>query len=89
MTDSLDLIGEVADTAAEPAAALERDLVVDAVTNAIQALPPAQRIVVVLHHFEGLSYAEVAAITGSSVPAVRSHLFRARRTLGSALQEWR
>ena len=88
-TDSLDLIHEIADTAAEPAAALERDLVMDAVTNAIQALPPAQRIVVVLHHFEGLSYTDVAAITGSSVPAVRSHLFRARRTLGSALEAWR
>ena len=41
---------------------------------------------VVLHHFEGLSYAEVAEVTGSTVPAVRSHLFRARRTLGPS---WR
>ena len=68
---------------------LERDLMKDAVTDAIQALPPAQRITVVLHHLEGLSYAEVAAVTDSSVAAVRSHLFRARRTLGVALQQWR
>jgi DNA-directed RNA polymerase specialized sigma24 family protein len=45
--------------------------------------------VVVLRHFEGLSYADVAAVTHSSVPAVRSHLFRARRTLGTRLEEWR
>jgi DNA-directed RNA polymerase specialized sigma24 family protein len=45
--------------------------------------------VVVLHHFEGLSYAEVADVTRSTVPAVRSHLFRARRTLGKRLDEWR
>jgi RNA polymerase sigma-70 factor (ECF subfamily) len=48
-----------------------------------------QRAVVVLHHFEGLSYAEVAEVTRSTVPAVRSHLYRARRTLGMKLQEWR
>lgn len=86
---SLDVFGDVADACAGPAMRLERDLMKDAVTDAIQALPPAQRITVVLHHMEGLSYAEVAAVTDSSVAAVRSHLFRARRTLGVALQQWR
>ena len=57
--------------------------------DALAALPFAQRAVVVLHHFEGLSYAEVAEVTRSTVPAVRSHLYRARRTLGMKLQEWR
>jgi RNA polymerase sigma-70 factor (ECF subfamily) len=88
-SNSLDVIGDVADACAGPAVRLERDLMKDAVTDAIQALPPAQRITVVLHHLEGLSYAEVAAVTDSSVAAVRSHLFRARRTLGVALQQWR
>ena len=59
------------------------------VTAAVAELPLPQRVVIVLHHFEGRSYAEVAAITHSSVPAVRSHLFRARRTLTTALAEWR
>ena len=72
-----------------PAAQAERNLAVDAVTDALAALPLPQRAVVVLHHFEGLSYAEVAEVTRSSVPAVRSHLFRARRTLGKKLEEWR
>jgi RNA polymerase sigma-70 factor (ECF subfamily) len=88
-SNSLDVIGDVADACAGPAVRLERDLMKDAITDAIQALPPAQRITVVLHHLEGLSYAEVAAVTDSSVAAVRSHLFRARRTLGVALQQWR
>ena len=87
--DSLDLLADVADPGAEPAAQAERNLAVDAVTDALAALPFAQRAVVVLHHFEGLSYAEVAAVTRSTVPAVRSHLFRARRTLGTKLEEWR
>jgi RNA polymerase sigma-70 factor (ECF subfamily) len=84
-----DLLDPVADPGTGPAAQAERNLAADAVTGALAALPLPQRAVVVLHHFEGLSYAEVADVTGSSVPAVRSHLFRARRTLGKKLEEWR
>lgn len=86
---SLDLLGEVPDFAADPARSTERDLTVDAVTAAIAELAPAQRAVIVLRHLEGLSYAEVARITGSTEPAVRSHLYRARRTLGKSLEGWR
>jgi RNA polymerase sigma-70 factor, ECF subfamily len=86
---SLDLLGDVPDHDTEPAAQAERNFAVDAVTDALAGLPFAQRAVVVLHHFEGLSYAQVAGVTGSTVPAVRSHLFRARRTLGIKLEEWR
>jgi RNA polymerase sigma-70 factor, ECF subfamily len=84
-----DLLDEVADPVPGPAAQAERNLAVDAVTDALAALPFPQRAVVILYHFEGLSYAEVAEVTRSSVPAVRSHLFRARRTLGTKLEEWR
>ena len=84
---SLDLLPDAA-AGAEPAAQAERNLAVDAVTDALAALPFAQRAAIVLHHFEGLSYAEVAGVTRSTVPAVRSHLFRARRTLGTKLEEW-
>ena len=87
--DSLDLLGDVPDRGTEPAVRAERNFAADAVSDALAALPFAQRAVVVLHHFEGLSYAGVAAVTGSTVPAVRSHLFRARRTLGTRLQGWR
>ena len=59
---------------------------VDTVTAAVASLPFSQRIVIVLHHFEGLPYAEIAAVTGSTVPAVRSQLFRARRTLAESLK---
>jgi RNA polymerase sigma-70 factor, ECF subfamily len=72
-----------------PASRVERNLTVDAVTDAVSALPPAQRIAIVLRHFEGLSNTEIADITGSSVPAVRSHLFRGRRTLTKTLEDWR
>ena len=87
---SVELLPDVvADPAEEPAQQAERNLAVDAVTDALSALPFSQRVVIVLHHFEGLPYAEVASVTGSTEPAVRSHLFRARRALGATLQEWR
>jgi RNA polymerase sigma-70 factor (ECF subfamily) len=87
--DVINLLDETADPGTGPAAQTERNLAVDAVTAALVMLPFPQRAVIVLHHFEGLSYAEVAEVTRSSVPAVRSHLFRARRTLGKNLEEWR
>ncbi len=86
---SLELAPDLADAADEPAVLAERNLAVDAVTGALLGLPFAQRAVIVLHHFEGLSYADIADVTGSTEPAVRSHLFRARRALGAKLEEWR
>jgi RNA polymerase sigma-70 factor (ECF subfamily) len=86
---TVDVLALLPDDRTQTEAAFERRETVDAVSGAIQALPPPQRVVVVLHHIEGLSYADVAIITGSSVPAVRSQLYRARRALGSALAEWR
>lgn len=87
--DPTNPLDDVTDPVTEPAVQAERNLAVDAVTQALATLPFPQRTVVVLHHLEGLSYAEVAEVTHSSVPAVRSHLFRARRTLGTKLEEWR
>jgi RNA polymerase sigma-70 factor (ECF subfamily) len=89
VADPVNLLDEATDPGTEPDAQAERNQAADAVTDALSALPFPQRTVIVLHHFEGLSYAEVAEVTRSSVPAVRSHLFRARRTLGQTLAEWR
>jgi RNA polymerase sigma-70 factor (ECF subfamily) len=87
--DSLDLLIDVADSGPGPARDVERGLTVDAVTAAVAALPPPQRVAIVLHHFEGLANEEVARIMGTTVAAVRSHLFRGRRTLTKTLQDWR
>ena len=87
--ESLDLPGDIKSVAAEPAQEAERGLTVDAVTAAVAALPPPQRVAIVLHHFEGLPSEEIARITGSTGPAVRSHLFRGRRTLAKTLTDWK
>ena len=51
------------------------------IRRAILALPPADRAVVELRHFQGLSYEEIAAVTGATLSSVKSRLFRARRKL--------
>lgn len=89
VTESLDLLGEFPAGGDTPPDIVERNLAVDAVDDAIANLPVPQRVVIVLHHFEDLSYDEIATITRSTVPAVRSHLFRARRRLAMTLAEWR
>jgi RNA polymerase sigma-70 factor (ECF subfamily) len=88
-TESLDLLGDISDAGDEPGQHVERDLTADAVTDAVTALPPPQRVAIVLRHFEGLSNAEIARITKSTIPAIRSHLFRGRRALSQTLEEWR
>ena len=61
----------------------------DTVESLLSALPPAQRLVVVLHHLDGLPVPEVATLTGSSVRAIESSLARARRTMRGTLEEAR
>ncbi|MEV5496460.1 SigE family RNA polymerase sigma factor [Nonomuraea fuscirosea] len=48
-----------------------------ALWNAIGALSPRQRAVIVLHYFEGRTLAQVAEIVGCSLGAVKSQLGRA------------
>jgi RNA polymerase sigma-70 factor (ECF subfamily) len=55
------------------------------IRQAILALPPADRTVIELRHFQALSYEEIASVTGASVSSVKSRLFRARRRLQAQL----
>jgi len=51
------------------------------IAEAIGRLPESEREVFLLCEVAGLTYAEIAEATGSTVPAVRSALYRARMTL--------
>ena len=55
------------------------------VRAALDALPPKQRVALILSKYEGLSYREIAAALETSVPAVESLLFRAKQNLAAAL----
>jgi len=52
---------------------------------AILALPPRQRAVIELRHFQELSYEEIAATLGIPMSDVKSDLFRARQQLRQTL----
>jgi len=52
----------------------------------ISRLPAQQQVAFTLRHEQELSYAEIAAVLGTSVAAVESLLFRARHTLRQHLQ---
>jgi len=67
---------------------MERKEQAMAVRDAISELPQDLRTAVILAEFEGLSQAEIAQITGTTVKAVESRLYRARTTLRKSLAHW-
>jgi RNA polymerase sigma-70 factor, ECF subfamily len=56
------------------------------VGQALQTLPPAQRVPLVLFHMEGLQYDEIAAKLGVSIGKVKTDIFRAREALRRKLR---
>lgn len=72
-----------------PAAAAVSAETLRAVEAAFAALPLELREAMSLFIYEGLSYVEIAAITGGSPKAVETRIYRARQKLKTALAEWR
>jgi len=70
----------------DPALPLERAERERIVQEALNALAPDHRAVVVLKEFDGLRYEEIAAILGVPVGTVRSRLHRARCDLRERLR---
>jgi RNA polymerase sigma-70 factor (ECF subfamily) len=59
---------------------------VDALQEALNALPERQRQAVVLRHIEGLANPEIAAIMDVNIEAVESLTARGKRALKAALE---
>jgi RNA polymerase sigma-70 factor (ECF subfamily) len=58
------------------------------VRRAIDQLPDEHREAIVLRDLQGLSYEEIAAITGQVVGTVKSRIHRGRAELARLLQPW-
>lgn len=69
----------------DPAAAAERDDRARALVETIDSLPHRLKTVVLLHHFDGLSYHEIGEIVGCSPRGVETRLYRARQQLREKL----
>ncbi|GGA42039.1 sigma-70 family RNA polymerase sigma factor [Okeania sp. KiyG1] len=60
----------------------------DYLRDAISQLPEVFRVTIVLREIEGLSYEEIAEITGVSLGTVKSRIARARQRLQLQLQKY-
>ena len=69
-----------ADAATPPGQVASLDL-----QRGLDALPEDERVALLLGEVGGLSYAEIADATASTVPAVRSRIYRARQALRARL----
>jgi RNA polymerase sigma-70 factor (ECF subfamily) len=73
------------DTPYERAVAGETSALVE---QGLGRLKPEYREVLVLRHFERMSYREIAAVTGTTVSSVESRLFKARKALLKYLEPY-
>lgn len=65
---------------------LEKSEKVALVNHFLAQLKPDYREVLVLREYQNLSYEEIAAVTRSTLSAVKSRLFKARRKLASFME---
>lgn len=95
---SLDDLGSLENGVEDPAGASERpapDRALEgaeagkALRRALDSVPPEHKATILLRELEGLSYDEIAEISGAAVGTVMSRLFYVRRKLREALREHR
>jgi RNA polymerase sigma-70 factor, ECF subfamily len=76
---------------ADPAPAADQRMIDDSMDrrlrSALEKLPPAYRMIVVMREMEGLSTREVAAVTGYSEANVKTRLHRAHMMLRRHMEE--
>jgi RNA polymerase sigma-70 factor (ECF subfamily) len=58
---------------------------IERVDRAVNTLPPELRVVIVMRHFEDLSYREMGYVLGIPEKTVKSRLYSARRRLAALL----
>lgn len=90
LTDIEDPDGErmTAAVAMDPARAAENRDTAQRVREAVAALPPDYRVIVVLRYLQGLSYEEIAATLDLALGTVKNRLFRARDALKERLKRF-
>jgi RNA polymerase sigma-70 factor (ECF subfamily) len=83
--DNADRASEIPDESHEPERVVIASEQNARVRRAILGLPPRQRAVIELRHFQDLSYDEIATALGIPLSNVKSDLFRARQALRQTL----
>lgn len=78
---------QIADEGETPDEFAQRRELAAAIQDALGMLPEDQRVVVVLSDVEGMSYDEIAQITGTNLGTVKSRLSRGRARMRDLLKE--
>ena len=78
----------IAGAGLDPQDGFVRESLVDAVNDALRALPPAQRRVVEAQVFGGMSFRQIAEATGESIDTLTARKRYALRNLSRALRHW-
>lgn len=86
--DGEELELEVADLRKDPLGHLENRALAASMRGAIERLRPEYRELVLLRHFAGLSYQEIADLKGMPLGTVKNKLFRAHSVLRMALADF-
>lgn len=71
----------------EPDQTYRRKLQSERLNQTLAALPAEQRSALLLSVYDGMSYAEIAAVTGKTVAAVNALIYRARLAVRKALAD--
>ena len=79
---------DVADETQDPAAATDRALLRTRVREALGALRPEEREIIVLRDIDGYSYAEISELLECPLGTVMSRLYYARKHMKDMLEEW-
>lgn len=72
----------------EPGRNLEEKEMQNAIEEAIASLPEQQRLALILRRYEEMAYEEIAEVLETTIPSVKSLLFRAREELRSRLEKF-
>jgi RNA polymerase sigma factor (sigma-70 family) len=71
-----------------PEGAVQSSQRTEIVWSTIQSLPAKYRVPLVLHHYEELSYKEIAEALDLSLSAVEARIHRAKKQLIKKLEPW-
>jgi RNA polymerase sigma-70 factor (ECF subfamily) len=87
-TDSHPLQERLAGSEISPSTHLLRSERAEVVRKAVEELPEAFKVVVIMREWDDLAYEEIGQRLGLAVGTVKSRLFRARSMLLKKLKEW-
>jgi RNA polymerase sigma-70 factor (ECF subfamily) len=71
-----------------PAEQADRRLLLEAVAQAVEALPRQQRAALILRKYQDLSYATIASALECSEAAARANVYQAQKRIKAVMVDW-